>query len=113
MYMKKIVIIISLFFIVSCTSKKEEIINDIKINKDNYIIVDVRSYNEYLEGHIVDSINIPVDTIDENVSLDKDKTIVVYCRSGNRSKTAYNYLKELGYKVIDLGAYSNIDLDKE
>lgn len=111
--MKKILLIFSVILLCACASKKQEVINDIKTNKDNYIIVDVRSYDEYLEGHIVDSINIPVDTLSDDVSLDKDKTIVVYCRSGNRSKTAYNYLKQFGYEVIDLGAYSNIDLDKE
>lgn len=83
------------------------------IENGNYIIVDVRTEDEYNEGHVVESINIPYDTIDENVDLDKSKTIMVYCRSGKRSGIAYNTLKELGYEVIDLGAYDTINLEKE
>ena len=37
----------------------------------------------------------------------------VYCQSGNRSSTAYNILKNLGYEVLDLGAYESISLPKE
>ena len=46
-------------------------------------------------------------------TLDKDKTILVYCKSGVRSNKAYNTLKDLGYDVIDLGAYDNVTLEKE
>jgi len=76
--------------------------------ENNYIIVDVRTPEEYQEGHLANSINIPYDTIDENVNLDKNKTILVYCKSGIRSKNAYDNLTNLGYKVYDLGAYEKI-----
>ena len=79
----------------------------------NYIVVDVRYDYEYSEGHVVNSINIPYDTINSNINLDKNKTILVYCKSGKRSKIAYDKLKELNYDVIDLGAYDKVTLDKE
>ena len=56
-----------------------------------------------------DAINIPVDNIVENANkLDKNKTIIVYCKSGKRSASAYTTLKGLGFKVYDLGAYESI-----
>ncbi len=83
------------------------------IEGGNYIIVDVRTKEEYDESHVKGSINIPYDEIDENTNLDKSKTIIVYCRSGNRSSKAYNNLKSLGYDVYDLGAFDKITLEKE
>lgn len=124
--MKKVLIyfllIVLSFTLYGCNSNNEEVtdnslsiedkMNNI-IETNNYIIVDVRSEDEYNEGHIVDSINIPYDQIDENTNLDKTKTIMVYCRSGNRSSIAYNILVDLGYDVLDLGAYESINLEKE
>ena len=86
--------------------KKENKLQEI-INENNYIIVDVRTPDEYNEGHLKDAINIPVDEIEENI-FDKTKTILVYCRSGNRSKTAYNSLTKMGYTAYDMGGYDNI-----
>ena len=91
---------------------KERTIDSI-IKENNYIIVDVRALDEYTTGHVKGAINIPYDTINANTKLDKDKTIVVYCKSGKRSKIAYDKLKELGYDVFDLGAYDTIKLEKE
>lgn len=83
------------------------------MKEKEYVIVDVRTKEEYNESHIKDAINIPYDEIDENIEIDKDKVIFVYCKSGNRSGIAYNTLKSLGYTVYDLGAFNNIDLEKE
>ena len=77
-----------------------------------YVIVDVRTIEEYNELHIVDSINIPVTEINDDIELDKNKIIFVYCKSGNRSKNAYDILTNLGYTVHDLGGIDNIELDK-
>ena len=113
--MKKILIIftliLSLTTIVGC-SKKESKLDKI-ISDNNYIIVDVRTKEEYDESHIKGSINIPYDEIDDKTNLDKNKTIIVYCRSGNRSSKAYNTLKDLGYDVYDAGAFDKLDLEKE
>lgn len=115
--MKKIVMIFVCFLLCSCGSKNKLVTNDKELQKilddNNYIIIDVRSNEEYNSGHIVDSINIPVNLIDENINIDQNKTILVYCLSGGRSKIAYDTLISLGYDVYDLGAYDKIDLPKE
>ena len=68
------------------------------------IILDVREQDEYASGHIPDAILLPVDTIDEETAAavipEKESTVLVYCRSGNRSKTASSTLAELGYTNI-------------
>lgn len=68
------------------------------------LILDVREQNEYDSGHIPDAILLPVGTIDEDTAAaaipEKDTTVLVYCRSGNRSKTASAALAELGYTNI-------------
>ena len=66
------------------------------------IIIDVRTVDEYNNGHIVDAINIPVDNI-SSISYDKDQVIIVYCASGRRSANAAQVLIDLGYtKVYNL-----------
>jgi rhodanese-related sulfurtransferase len=76
-------------------------------NKEEIILLDVRTKEEYDSGHIKGSMLIPVDDLDEEVKnklMDKDATIFVYCRSGNRSVTAANILIKQGYtKVYNLG----------
>lgn len=95
--------------------KKEESSNDLDkvLSEENYLIVDVRTKEEYDDGHVVGAILLPYDEIDENVELDKNKTILVYCRSGRRSILAKSTLESLGYQVIDLGAFESLDLEKE
>ena len=64
------------------------------------IIVDVRSSQEFAEGHIEGAINIPEYEIKnnvENILNDKDKEIIVYCSSGVRSLKARKKLAKLGY----------------
>ena len=68
------------------------------------IILDVREQDEYDGGHIPGAVLLPVGTIDETTAAEvipeKDSTVLVYCRSGNRSKTASSTLAELGYTNI-------------
>lgn len=68
------------------------------------IILDVREQNEYDSGHIPGAVLLPVGTIDEDTAAavipEQDSTVLVYCRSGNRSKTASSALAELGYTNI-------------
>ena len=68
------------------------------------IILDVREQDEYDSGHIPGAVLLPVGTIDENTAAqvipEKDSTVLVYCRSGNRSKTASSALTDLGYTNI-------------
>ena len=73
----------------------------------DYILLDVRRDDEFEEGHIPGAINIPNESIgtEEIAELpDKNQTIYVYCRSGNRSKQASQKLVDLGYtNVIEFG----------
>ena len=71
--------------------------------REGYIILDTRTREEYDEGHIPGAILIPHDQIREqaeSVLTDKDQHILVYCRSGRRSKLASEDLVELGYTNI-------------
>jgi rhodanese-related sulfurtransferase len=57
---------------------------------------------------------IPYDEIsDKTVNIDKNKTILVYCRSGKRATTAVEKLKSLGYTAYNMGGLDNIDLPKK
>lgn len=79
--------------------------------ESNYIILDVRTPEEYAELHIPDAINIPNDSInnDDIPELpDKDQLILVYCRSGNRSKQAAEKLVNLGYtNIVEFGGIND------
>ena len=69
----------------------------------DYIILDVRTREEYDEKHIPGALLIPVEEIEEQAAEklpNKDQLILVYCRSGNRSKTASEALEKLGYTRI-------------
>lgn len=72
--------------------------------KKDILILDVREQLEYDEGHVPGAVLLPVDTITEEtaagVVADKDTVVLVYCRSGNRSKKAAKALVELGYTQI-------------
>lgn len=92
-------------------------------SETDYIILDVRTEKEYADGHIPDAILIPDYEIAEraeNELTDKSQLILVYCRSGRRSKNAAEKLAEMGYSnvkefggIIDWGyettAENNID----
>lgn len=68
------------------------------------IVLDVREQDEYDSGHIPGAVLLPVGTINQKTASavipEKDDTVLVYCRSGNRSKTASAALAELGYTNI-------------
>lgn len=75
----------------------------IMAEETDYIILDVRTPEEFAEKHIPNAINVPNETIgtDEIPELPrKDQMIFVYCRSGNRSKQASEKLVKLGYTNI-------------
>lgn len=77
------------------------------VEEEGYIILDVRTVTEFNEKHIPGAINIPNETIGTEVIPelpDKDQLILVYCRSGNRSKQASEKLVKLGYtNVVEFG----------
>ena len=76
-------------------------------SQSGYIILDVRRVDEFSAGHIPGAINIPNESIgNEEISAlpDKDQLILVYCRSGNRSKQASEKLAALGYtNIVEFG----------
>ena len=72
-------------------------------SESDYIILDVRRADEYASGHIPGAINVANETIVDKEPKelpDKDQLILVYCRSGNRSKVAAEALVSLGYSEV-------------
>lgn len=88
----------------------DDIVKIMDENKD-YVIVDVRTPDEYKEGHIPNAINIPNETINETVYnklKDKNQLILIYCRSGSRSRQAAYKMQKLGYtNLVDFGGIIN------
>ena len=80
---------------------------DMMAKETGYIILDVRRPDEFAAGHIPNAINVPNETIgtDEIAELpDKNQLILVYCRSGRRSKEASEKLVKLGYtNIVEFG----------
>ncbi len=66
------------------------------------VLLDVRTAEEYAEGHIENSINIPVDEISrvQNVVKDKNTPVFVYCLSGGRASGAVLQLQQMGYTIV-------------
>lgn len=79
------------------------------------VLVDVRTQSEYDEKHIEGALLIPDNEIAENAETmlpDKDATILIYCRSGKRSKSASEKLVELGYtNIYDFGGINDYPYD--
>ena len=109
--------VISLMLLSSCTASgssssgyrqisMDEAVNMMK-NEKNYIILDARRPDEYAEGHIPGAINIPnekIGTVEISELPDKSQLILVYCRSGRRSKEASEKLVKLGYtNIVEFG----------
>ena len=102
-------IFISLLLIYSSQIFESNEINEIsdaqftEIQDTDFILVDVRTTEEYESGHIQDAVNF--DFYSESfqndiLTLDKSSSIILYCRTQNRSTKTANYLKENGYKEI-------------
>ena len=119
--MKKILpIFLAALFLVGCAAPAEEITYR-QVNMDEaitmmeeesgYIILDVRTPEEFADKHIPEAINIPNETIstEEIPELpNKDQLILVYCRSGNRSKQASEKLVALGYtNIVEFGGIND------
>ena len=74
------------------------------------VLLDVRSGNEYKEGHIPESKNLPLQVIEnaEKEILDKNAPLFVYCYSGARSERAVAALKEMGFSCVkNIGGISS------
>ena len=114
--MKKLIfLLLAVMMLTACVQDKEndqgaayvnitaEEAKQIMDSEEGYIILDVRTQEEYDEGHIPGAVVISHEEITEKaeeVLTDKDQLILVYCRSGRRSKIAAEALVELGYTNI-------------
>jgi len=114
--MKKLIfLLLAVMLLTACGQDKENDQGAVYVNitaeeakqimdtEEGYIILDVREQEEYDAGHIPGAILIPYTQIAEKaeeVLTDKDQLILVYCRSGRRSKIAAEALAELGYTNI-------------
>ena len=120
--MKKfITLLLSVLFLAGCALPAGQEVSYRQINMDEaitmmeeesgYIILDVRTPEEFADKHIPGAINIPNETIstEEIPELpDKDQLILVYCRSGNRSKQASEKLAALGYtNIVEFGGIND------
>ena len=80
-------------------------------SETDYIVLDVRTEQEYASGHIPGAVNIPNETIASGAIQqlpDKEQLILVYCRSGNRSKQASEKLVNLGYtNIVEFGGIND------
>ena len=120
--MKKfITLLLSVLFLAGCALPAGQEVSYRQINMDEaitmmeeesgYIILDVRTPEEFADKHIPGAVNIPNETIstEEIPELpDKDQLILVYCRSGNRSKQASEKLAALGYtNIVEFGGIND------
>jgi rhodanese-related sulfurtransferase len=81
-----------------------------KLNKDDYILLDVRTEEEFIRGHVNGAVNIPLDSLRERVSeLDKTKIIIAYCKVGIRGYIAERILEQKGFTVLNVtGGYTEV-----
>jgi len=84
-------------------------VHKIKTIPENAIVIDVRTPQEFQSGHIKNAINIPYEVIGfkmKDVTEEKDREVLLYCRTGRRSGIALETLKKLGYThAKNVGGY--------
>lgn len=80
-------------------------VSEFRDNPTPHILLDVRTPEEFRDQRIPGAVNIPLQSLERRLAeLPQDQTIVLYCRSGNRSATAANILARAGYEsVYDMG----------
>ena len=81
------------------------------IIKEGAFLVDVRTPGEFSEGHVKGSVNIPLDTIPNQMDQFKSRqNIVVFCRSGGRSSQAKSFLEQNGFtNVVNGGTWDYVN----
>ena len=125
--MKKNTFIFFVVFLCSCSNQStsqsiqnvDPVLFEINSNKDNSIIIDVRTREEFVSGHINDATNIDYYSSDFKEKLDlvkKDVPLLVYCRSGGRSSRAANIMQSLGFTEVynlsgGIGAWKDSGFD--
>ncbi|WP_338518605.1 rhodanese-like domain-containing protein [Alteromonas gracilis] len=101
---------IALFVSLQCTAKATSQASVVaspylieRVANNDWLLIDVRSPQEFAEGHIPGAVNMPHENINEYVSElegHKDKPIIIYCRSGRRAKLAMKILEELDFSEV-------------
>lgn len=113
--------VLMILLLAGCSQKKQQEASYRQINmneaiammaeENDYIILDVRTPEEFSAGHIPNAINIPnedIGTAQIPELPDQDQLIFVYCRSGNRSKQASEKLAALGYtNIVEFGGINS------
>lgn len=110
MKIKYLLTCLALTILMSCQAQsdfKSVGIDEFKkeMSKSGVQLIDVRTAQEYSEGHIPGAMNIDVNALDfeEKIKvLNKKENVALYCRSGRRSKMAANKLTTAGFKVVEL-----------
>ena len=104
-------VLLCLIFIFSCefrNSSEINLISDtdlIEVQGDDFILIDVRTRDEYDLGHITNAINFDFysETFQDSIlALPKNENIILYCRTNNRSTKTANILKENGFDNISV-----------
>lgn len=109
--MKQFLLLCTVLIFISCSKVSDEVVLQAReAVAKGAVIIDVRSAEEFQTGHIHGANNIPLDALALHVkSFDKAKTYVIYCHSGARSSVATNYLKKLGFRVIDVATQTDFE----
>ncbi len=107
--LKKLLLVVALLFVTGCSRVSDETLKKAHEAVNNgAMIVDVRTKEEYVGGHVNEAINIPIKILKaKSKTLDKNRTIVVYCASGSRSAHAAKFLRESGFNVFNVATQSD------
>lgn len=121
--MKKILLVLILILSVGCQAQIQiqsidgNTVYHMLENKEQFVLIDAREESEYKEGHIPGSILIPLGNIEKDIKKyvsSTDDMIVVYCRSGRRSRQACQRIMDMGYtQVYDMGGIIDWKYDIE
>ncbi len=113
--MKKIVYLVLLMLSVSlftgCSKVDDETLRAAhSAVEQGAVIVDVRTPKEFAGGHVAGALNIPIEELAKSVArVPKNKTLVVYCASGNRSSHATALLRQKGWTVYDVATQKDFE----
>ncbi len=113
--MKKIVylllLILSMSLFTGCSKVDDETLRSAhSAVEQGAVIIDVRTPKEFAGGHVFQAVNIPIEELAKSVSrVPKNKTLVVYCASGNRSSHATALLRQKGWTVYDVATQKDFE----
>jgi len=113
--MKKIIYLLlltlSMSFFTGCSKVDDETLRAAhSAVESGAVIIDVRTPKEFAGGHVAQAVNIPVEELAKSVArVPQNKTLVVYCASGNRSAHATALLRQKGWTVFDVATQKEFE----